>query len=126
MLATLQKLGVVPSFSRPSVNDGNPYSEAMFKTLKYSPDYPAKRFADIDQARAWAQRFVSWHNTDHRHSGIRFVTPEQRHTGLEHDILTSRIVVYDTAKQADPARWKNRPTRNWTPGGSVWVNPDNL
>lgn len=126
MLATLQKLGVVPSFSRPSVSDDNPYSEAMFKILKYTPAYPAKRFADIDQARAWVQRFVSWYNTEHRHSGIRFVTPEQRHVGIDRDILISRAAVYEAAKQANPARWRNRPTRNWTPVDSVWLNPDNL
>src|SRR3546814_8876138 len=81
MLATLQKLGVVPSFSRPSVSDDNPYSEALFRTLKYTPAYPRKRFADIDQARAWVQGFVAWYNTEHRHSGIQFVTPAQRHAG---------------------------------------------
>ncbi|WP_254046998.1 IS3 family transposase, partial [Pusillimonas sp. T2] len=62
MLATLQKLGVVPSFSRPSVSNDNPYSEALFKTLKYTPAYPRRRFADIDQARAWVHRFVTWYN----------------------------------------------------------------
>src|SRR3546814_3051407 len=77
----LQKLGVVPSFSRPSVSDDNPYSEALFRTLKYTPAYPRKRFADIDQARAWVQGFVAWYNTEHRHSGIQFVTPAQRHAG---------------------------------------------
>src|SRR3546814_14877404 len=83
MLATLQKLGVVPSFSRPSVSDDNPYSEALFRTLKYTPAYPRKRFADIDQARAWVQGFVAWYNTEHRHSGIQFVTPAQRHAGAD-------------------------------------------
>jgi len=61
MLATLQKLGVVPSFSRPSVSDDNPYSEALFRTLKYTPAYPRKRFEDLDQARAWVQAFVTWY-----------------------------------------------------------------
>ena len=40
MLAKLQWLGVVPSFSRPSVSNDNPYSESLFKTLKYTPAYP--------------------------------------------------------------------------------------
>ena len=63
MLATLQKLGVVPSFSRPSVSDDNPYSEALFRTLKYTPAYPSKRFEDLEQARGWVQAFVTWYNT---------------------------------------------------------------
>jgi len=65
-------------------------------------------------------------NSEHRHSGIRFVTPEQRHAGLDRDILASRSAVYEAAKQANPARWRKRPTRNWRPIDSVWLNPDNL
>jgi putative transposase len=74
MLATLQKLGVIPSFSRPSVSDDNPYSESLFKTLKYTPSYPNKPFADIEQARQWVLEFIRWYNHGHHHSAIRFVT----------------------------------------------------
>ncbi|MCB5365039.1 transposase [Pusillimonas sp. CC-YST705] len=45
------------------------------------PAYPKKPFASIEQARQWVQRFVTWYNTEHRHSAIKFVTPEQRHYG---------------------------------------------
>ena len=58
MLATLQKLGVVPSFSRPSVSDDNPYSESLFRTLKYTPAYPGKPFESIEAARQWVHGFV--------------------------------------------------------------------
>jgi putative transposase len=58
MLATLQKLQVLPSFSRPSVSDDNPYSESLFKTLKYRPSYPEGSFADLAEARAWREKFV--------------------------------------------------------------------
>lgn len=124
MLATLQKLGVVPSFSRPSVSNDNPYSESLFRTLKYTPAYPAKPFDSIDQARAWVQRFVTWYNTEHRHSAIRFVTPGQRHRGTDQAILAKRAAVYVKAKQTHPDRWRGRATRNWTPIGTVWLNPD--
>ncbi len=123
MLATLQRLGIVPSFSRPAVSDDNAYSEALFRTLKYSPAYPKKPFASIDQARQWVLRFVTWYNTEHRHSGIKFVTPEQRHYGQEHAILERRRTVYEAAKQAMPQRWKGRHTRDWSPMGEVWLNP---
>lgn len=126
MLATLQKLGVVPSFSRPSVSDDNPFSEALFRTLKYTPAYPRTRFADIDQARAWVQHFVTWYNTEHRHSGIRFVTPAQRHAGLDLQVLAERTAVYEAAKLANPSRWRGRSVRNWTPIDRVWLNPEQI
>ena len=124
MLATLQKLGVMPSFSRPSVSDDNPYSEALFRTLKYTPAYPTKPFADLDEARQWVARFVTWYNTEHRHSGIRFVTPAQRHAGKDATILVRRAAVYEEARQTHPDRWRGRATRNWEPVGTVWLNPD--
>ena len=123
MLATLQKLGVVPSFSRPSVSDDNPYSEALFRTLKYTPAYPKKPFGSIEQARAWVHRFVTWYNTEHRHSGIKFVTPAQRHYGQEAGILAQRTTVYEAAKRAMPQRWQGRHTRDWEPVQEVWLNP---
>lgn len=60
MLATLHKLGVIPSFSRPSVSNDNPFSESLFRTMKYRPEYPSKPFESIDQAQAWVDGFVFW------------------------------------------------------------------
>lgn len=70
MIAKMQSLGVMPSFSRPSVSDDNPFSESLFKTLKYCSFYPAKPFASIEEARAWVARFTEWYSTEHLHSGI--------------------------------------------------------
>jgi len=123
MLATLQRLGVVPSFSRPSVSDDNPYSESLFRTLKYTPAYPSKPFASLDAARAWVHVFVHWYNETHRHSGIRFITPADRHSGKEHDILSNRKAVYAAAKEKNSARWSG-DIRNWSPIDEVWLNPD--
>jgi hypothetical protein len=75
MLATLQRLGVMPSFSRPKVSDDNAFSESLFRTLKYIPFYPQKPFASIEDARVWVHQFVAWYNQVHRHSGLKFVTP---------------------------------------------------
>src|SRR5699024_9167279 len=83
MLATLQKLGIVPSFSRPSVSDDNPYSESLFRTLKYTPAYPSKPFTDIEQAQTWVHHFVGWYNKEHGQSAIQFVRPAQRHYGQD-------------------------------------------
>lgn len=122
MLATLQRLGVAASFSRPSVSDDNPYSEALFRTLKYRPTYPRKPFASLQHARAWVERFVRWYNTEHLHSGIRMVTPQARHEGRDVAILAGRHAVYVDAKKRNPRRWTGR-TRNWRPVGAVYLNP---
>ena len=123
MLAMLQRLGIVPSFSRPSVSNDNPYSESLFGTMKYTPAYPSKPFERLAAAREWVDEFVHWYNEEHRHSGIQFVTPAQRHSGAEKLILMNRKVVYESAKQRNPERW-NRETRNWEPVSEVWLNPE--
>jgi len=123
MLATLQWLGIVPSFSRPHVSDDNPYSEALFRTLKHGPAYPSAPFAGITAAEHWVSRFVAWYNGEHRHSAIRFVTPDERHFGLEQRVLSRRQSVYERARRAKPERW-SRSSRNWTPIDSVVLNPE--
>ncbi|WP_460597986.1 IS3 family transposase [Geomonas sp. Red276] len=123
MLATLQRLGVVPSFSRPQVSDDNPYSESLFRTMKYRPGYPSKPFESIEAAQTWVDGFTSWYNTEHLHSGIRFVTPDDRHFGREKAILDSRRDLYEKARQQNPARW-SKGIRNWDPVGAVFLNPE--
>jgi len=123
MLSTLQALGIVPSFSRPAVSNDNPYSESIFKTLKYRPEYPAQPFSSVTEARQWVTGFVAWYNFEHRHSAIQFVTPGQRHAGLDTTILANRKVVYEAAKTRHPERW-SRETRNWNPVKVVYLNPD--
>jgi putative transposase len=73
MLATLQSLGVMPSFSRPAVSNDNPYSESLLKTLKYRSDYPARAFESLFAARQWVGTFVHWYNHEQCHS-FRHVT----------------------------------------------------
>lgn len=123
MLATLQALGIVPSFSRPAVSNDNPYSESLFRTLKYRPEYPAQAFADITEARHWMAGFVEWYNFEHRHSAIQFVTPAQRHADLDTAILAKRHAIYQAAQQRHPERW-SRQTRNWQAVQVVYLNPN--
>ena len=125
MLATLQKLGVMASLSRPAVSNDNPYSESLFKTLKYRPAYPLKAFADIAAARTWATTLIEWYNHEHRHSAIRFVTPAQRHGGLDTAILERRSALYVTARAKNPRRW-TRTTRNWQRIDVVYLNPEKI
>jgi hypothetical protein len=121
--AMLHWLGIAPSHSRPRVSDDNAYAEALFRTAKYRPDFPVVGFADLAEARQWAAAFVHWYNHDHRHSGIRYVTPAQRHAGGDRPVLAARHALYQQARKANPRRWSG-PTRNWTPIGTVTLNPE--
>ena len=122
LLATLYRLGIATSYSRPRTSNDNPYSEALFRTCKYCPAYPAHGFASLDEARGWVQRFVQGYNHDHRHSGIRFVTPAQRHRGEDQAILAQRQAVYAQARARHPERWSG-DLRNWQPIAEVCLNP---
>ena len=123
VLAMLQWLGIKPSYSRPRVSDDNPYAESVFRTAKYRPEFPANGFATLDDARQWAARFVRWYNVEHRHSGIRYVTPAQRHGGHDRAVLGARHALYLRARERHPRRWSGA-TRNWNPIASVTLNPE--
>ena len=123
MLATLQRLGVVASFSRPSVSDDNAFAESLFRTLKYRPGYPKVPFATLGDAQRWVDGFVAWYNHRHLHSGIRFVTPADRHEGKDIALLAARHGVYLEARARNPRRW-TRKTRNWSHVDSVRLNQE--
>ena len=121
MVATLERLGVLPSFSRPRVSDDNPFSEALFRTLKYRPGFPSKPFQDLEAAQKWVVRFAHWYNNSHLHSGIKFVTPNDRHEGRDVEILTNRKKIYAAAKEVHPERWSGEP-RCWDRQEEVTLN----
>jgi len=123
VLAMLHWLGVKPSYSRPRVSDDNAYVESLFRTAKYRREFPDRGFADLDEARAWAAQFAHWYNNEHRHSGIRYVSPAQRHAGQDAAILAARHELYRQARARTPRRWSGS-TRDWTPIGAVTLNPE--
>jgi putative transposase len=123
VLAMLHWLGIKPSYSRPRVSDDNAFVEALFRTAKYRPEFPLKGFAELDAARRWAACFVHWYNDEHRHSGIRYVTPGQRHAGQDRRVLMARHALYQEARERNPRRWSGS-TRNWTPVTAVTLNPE--
>lgn len=120
--ATLEKLGVQSSFSRPRVSNDNPYSESLFKTMKYRPGYPFKGFSNLEESRVWVDKFVKWYNHEHLHSGINFLSPYQRHFGLDKEIMQIRIKTYEEARLKHPEIWSKK-IRDWSLPEYVTLNP---
>lgn len=123
LLTTMQELGVAPSYSRPRVSNDNAYAEALFRTAKYCPLWPERPFDTLSEARAWVLRFVCWYNEEHRHSALKYVTPVQRHQGLDRAILDKRAKLYEQARQQYPERWA-LGVRNWRLDDAVYLNPE--
>jgi putative transposase len=120
--ALLVELDITKSHSRPHVSDDNPYSESQFKTMKYRPDFPA-RFGCIEDARAHCQAFFAWYNTEHRHSGIGYMTPQAVHYGHAQALRKTRQATLDAAFMATPTRFKgSRPQAQALPT-AAWINP---
>lgn len=119
----LHELNITPSHSRPRVSNDNAYAESLFRTLKYVPQWPSSGFITLQDAQKWVEKFTRWYNETHRHSGIRYVTPAERHRGDDHGLLKQRDELYRRAKEAHPERWSGR-TRDWQPEGSVTLNPE--
>jgi len=123
MKATLERLGIIASYSRPCVSNDNPFSEALFRTCKYRPAWPRKGFASKTEAQAWGKAFVNWYNAEHLHCALRFVTPNSRHAGEGRQMLAKRADLYAKARASNPQRWSGK-ARNWQPAGPVWLNPE--
>ena len=125
MLTKLQHLGIQPSFSRPHVSNDNPFSESLFRICKYRPDFLVNGFPSLEEARRWCKSFVDWYNFRHYHSGIKFLTPHQRHHLDWQNISHKRTDVYEAAKAKHPERWNGRSTRNWQAPTEVSLNRTN-
>lgn len=109
--------------SRPRVSNDNPFSESLFRTCKYRPDWPTKGFATKADVQAWVKSFTSWYNDEHLHSAIRFVTPNERQAGHDRGTLVSRAILYANVRARNPERWSGK-VRNWKPAGPIWLNPE--
>ena len=121
LAAKLAELGVMRSFSRPGVSNDNAFPESLFRTMKYNQSYPHRRFRDLLSVRAWVDGFVDWYNNEHRHSGIKYVTPNQRHYGQAEEICTRRQQTYEKAREMNPQRWSRQP-RDWSQPKTVGIN----
>src|SRR5664279_3173180 len=120
--ALLVDLDVTKTHSRPYVSDDNPYSEAQFKTLKYRPDFP-DRFGCIEDARSHCQRFFTWYNQSHCHSGIGYMTPTTVHFGQAATVYQARAKILETAFLTNPKRFKGKCPLPPSLPNAVWINP---
>ncbi|WP_422615214.1 IS3 family transposase [Grimontia marina] len=121
--AKMDELGITSSYSRPRVSDDNPYVESLFRTVKYIPSWPTKGFDGLEESRCWVNGFVRWYNTEHKHSKLNYVTPSERHSGKDREILAHRAEVLLSAKNKNPGRW-SRDIRSCEPVGEVHLNPE--
>ena len=117
----LADLGVTKSHSRPHVPNDNPFSESQFKTMKYRPDFP-KTFTCIEEARKFCQRFFTWYNADHRHSGIGWHTPASVHYGTAEQIRVQRANTLNAAYQRHPERFVTKPPTPPQISPTIWIN----
>jgi putative transposase len=117
----LSDLGVTKTHSRPHVSNDNPYSEAQFKTLKYSPSFP-DRFGSIQDARTFCQEFFNWYNSVHKHTGIGLMTPEQVHYGMAEKIQEQRATVLENAFKEHENRFRGKMPKPFPLPEAAWIN----
>ena len=121
----LADLGVTKTHSRPYTSNDNPFIEAFFKTGKYRPDFP-DRFGGREDALSFCRRLFSWYNTEHQHSGIAFLTPEDVHYDRAPRILARRQAALDQGFLLHPERFKGRRPLVSPLPSAVWINPPPL
>jgi putative transposase len=117
----LADLGVTKSHSRPHTSNDNPFSEAQFRTLKYRPDFP-DTFGCIADARAFCQRFFSWYNNEHYHSGVAWLNPVDVHYGRAETVRAARADVLSAAYARNPDRFVNKPPEPAALPTAAWIN----
>lgn len=118
----LDNLGISKTHNRPYTSDDNPFSESQFKTLKYCPDFPGE-FTDIDTAEKFLQKFFSWYNNEHYHSGIAWLTPASVHCGNASKMLKSRHQTLLDAFFKNPVRFSNKKPKLKELASAVYINP---
>lgn len=123
VLAFMHQLEITPSHSRPRVSNDNAFAESLFRTTKYHPSYPPEGFATLEEAQTWTHHFVTSYNTEHKHRSLNFVTPAQKHSGQDHEILRARKEVLETKRQNHPNRWIQNHSRNCNPTTEVNLYP---
>lgn len=121
----LYSRGITLTTNRPRVSNDNPYSESLFKTVKYRASFP-RQFTDLMSAMTWFAGFVDWYNNGHLHSGLAYLTPGQRRSGASQHILSLRNLAIENARAKNPLRWGKRPAKKYHLPPKVILNPDKV
>jgi len=108
MIKFVRDAQMVDSYSRAGVSDDNPFSESLFRTVKYFRDFPSS-FESVESGRAYFEPYFKAYNFTYRHSGIQFLTPATRHYGEEEQILRQRNQVVEEFHQANSHRYSKSP-----------------
>jgi len=119
----LRTLGIRPSHSRPRVSNDNPYSESLFKTVKYSLEFP-ERFTSIEHARTFADWFFDDYNHHHLHSGLNWFTPASVHDGTAAEVRDRRQQAHEDYYRQHPERFRKPPVIAGPPQ-EAWINQPN-
>jgi transposase InsO family protein len=91
-------LGIVQEFTRCSTPTDNAITERWYKTIKYEKLY-REDLEDLPMAISLVDEFVLYYNEERLHQGIEFVTPQERHTGKDVQILARRKEALEQARQ---------------------------
>ncbi len=122
LLAKMYALGVFVLTSRPLVSNDNPYSESLFRTIKYCPWWPENGFRTIDEARSWLSRFTRWYNLEHKPAVLSMLLRMNAIAELMQN-TGSQKKVYREARKRHPERW-SKQLRDWELIQAVYLNPE--
>jgi putative transposase len=111
---------VEKTHNRPYVSNDNPFSESEFRTMKYRPGYPGI-FTSLDEARVHLEKYVSWYNTNHKHSGIALFSPQEVHDGTWRQAHAQRDATLQAYYRQHPERFRAKPTTP-APASIVGIN----
>lgn len=108
MIKFVHDAQMVDSYSRAGVSDDNPFSESLFRTIKYFRDFP-EYFENIQAARAYFTQYFKDYNFTHKHSRIQFLEPATRHYGEEVKVLNQRNKIIAEFYNKNPHRHASKP-----------------
>ena len=88
--------------------------------------HPAKKPVTVSELQKGLFTAGKKENQIYHNSGLKFLTPYQRRSGLSDKILAKRKEVYEAAKTEHPERWNGRSTRDWSLPDTVYLNPEKI
>lgn len=85
----LKQLGVTHLRTAYRHPEGKGKIERVFKTIKYEEVFPSE-YQNSKEAEEGISRFIQYYNHQRLHQSLNYVTPYERYTGKDQEILTLR------------------------------------